>query len=78
MKNSPLMNELLERLKVPGATVARKPGGYWCVENKDGESVAPTYGTKTIAALIQRGLIEHCEWRENSVGRFGVRCALKA
>jgi hypothetical protein len=73
---SPTMKECADRIRSHCGVIVRYPGGFWCVENTAGETVAPTYGTTTVEALVKRGVLQYCEWRENRNGRFPTRARM--
>jgi len=74
---SPTMRECADRIRSHcGRIIVRYPGGFWCVKNSSGETVAPTYGTTTVEALVKRGVLEYSEWKENRNGRFPIRARM--
>lgn len=50
----------------------RHPGGFWM--NQRG--VGLSYGTKTVQALVARGLAEYTEWKDGRNGRFPIALKL--
>lgn len=62
-----------------GGLLLRTPGGYWgaAPEHKRGILSAVTFGTKTVEALVARGLADYTEWKEGRNGRFPVRMTLR-
>lgn len=55
---SPIMRECESRIRAHGGKITRYPGGYWCVENAQGETMSPTYAKTTVVALVRRGILE--------------------
>ncbi len=73
---TPLMQEVIDRMHSYCGTLTYYPGGYWCVQNSDGFILRPTYGKVTIEALVRRGLVEYCDWKQNRKSRYPVKAHL--
>jgi|ERR1017187_3404434 hypothetical protein len=65
---SPEMKRCLERVKAHDGTITRYPGGFWCVDSSE-----LTYGTTTVEALVKRGRLEYCEWKESHGRKFPIK-----
>jgi hypothetical protein len=73
MKLSNTMQRVFSRIRQAGGTAERMPGGFWYA----GGHLLPC-GTKTIEALVARGVLVYDRWKENKHGRsFPVRAAIK-
>lgn len=56
--------------------ICRYPGGCWQAP-RGYEKWMRSLGTRTVEALVRRGLAEYTEWKEGRSGRFPVRCELR-
>jgi hypothetical protein len=66
------MSALCEWIKERGGIITRFPGGFWTVEPWGQK----TWGTSSVEALVKRGVLEYCEWKENRNGRFPIRARM--
>lgn len=75
---SATMREALDYASKHGG-LERFPGGYWCEPGHSQWNVNPlvSFGTKTVQALVSRGLAEYTEWRDGRNGTFPIRMAVK-
>ena len=65
------MQRCLDRIAAHDGTITRYPGGFWIVDKS-----GLTYGTTTVQALVKRGWLEYCEWKENSRGKFPIKARI--
>lgn len=73
---SATMSECVNRIRSHCGIITRYPGGFWCIENEAGETVAPTYGTSTVEALVRREALEYCEWKQSHGRQFPIKARL--
>lgn len=73
-KLSHMMLQLAAEMRKHGF-VTRHPGGFWCCGSY---SIAGSYGTSTVEALVLRGVAEYSEWQEGRNGLFPIRATLVA
>ena len=60
------MNQCLDRIEEHG-TITRYRGGFWCA---DTDSSGRTFGTTTVEALVKRGRLEYCDWKQPPGRKF--------
>lgn len=76
MKLTKTMHELIEYMKTNGGVIHRHPGGFWA---REGYSYLQySFGTRSVEALVTRGVAEYSEWKDGKSGRFPVTAKLKA
>jgi hypothetical protein len=68
-KISPEMKRCLDWIETCGGTITRYPGGFWYPDG-DGR---PSFGTTTIEALVKRGKLEYCDWKESHGRKFPIK-----
>ena len=69
---SPTMKALRDWIQERGGSITRFPGGFWTVEPWGQK----TWGTSSVEALVRRGALEYCDWKENRNGRFPIRARM--
>lgn len=77
---SETMLEALDYAKANGGQLHRLPGGYW-VAGKDKASNIPSsvkyFGSKTIGALVKRGVADYTAHRAGTHGDFPVEMTIR-
>lgn len=61
------MQRCLEQIN--GGNITRYPGGFWYPDGNGKTS----YGTTTVEALVKRGALEYCEWKESHARKFPIK-----
>lgn len=78
---SPTMQQAAAYARQHGGSLERFPGGYWCEPGRsqwDAYRVTSTFSTKTIEALVARGVAEYTQWKDGRNGRFPIKVTLVA
>jgi hypothetical protein len=57
----------------PDRRIVRFPGGFWEIMGN-----APSFGTKTVQALVDRGIAKYTDWKDGRNGKFPVEARLSA
>lgn len=70
-KITPEMRRCLERISEASGTITRYPGGFWYP--KEGMAY---FGTTTVEALVKRGKLEYCEWKESHGCKFPIKAKI--
>ena len=70
---SPSMREALFFVEKHAGRIRRYPGGFWTNPEKYEQ---PTFGTKTIEALVTRGYLFYSEWKQGRRGIFPIEAKL--
>jgi len=75
---STTMREVVDKMNASDGEIYREPGGFWRIKG-----VAEAWwGTSTIKALVKRGVLEYCLYRQchwnGSSFPIRARIALKA
>jgi hypothetical protein len=68
---TPEMRRCLERINEASGTITRYPGGFWYPK----EGMA-SFGTTTVEALVKRGKLEYCEWKEYHGRKFPIKAKM--
>lgn len=70
---SPTMQQALDFALKYGGKLKRFPGGFWTRGPEHPQYLlSQSFGTKTVEALVKRGLGEYTEWKDGRNGRFPV------
>jgi len=76
-KLSLTMHRCLSFARANGGTIHRHAGARWAQELKQGwNPLHEQFGTSTVEALVQRGELEYCEWKDGRRGRFPIAARL--
>lgn len=65
----------VEKARKFGGKLHRHPGGFW--QGPKFEQWEWNAGTRTVQALVDRGVAEYTEWKEGRSGRFPIEMTLK-
>jgi hypothetical protein len=68
----------------PDKSVHRHPGGFW--RNQEPQDPCPpiagtyigSFGTRTVQAIVDRGVAEWVAWQDGRSGRFPIQARLKS
>jgi hypothetical protein len=75
---SPTMRQAADFAAAHGGVLVRLPGGFWQRETSlQWDAQGQSFGTKTVEALVRRGVADYTEWRDGRNGRFPVRMTLR-
>ena len=73
---SPEMRRCLDFIRRHDGQIHRHPGGYWA--GRDWRSgTGESFRSKTVEALVARGLLTYPDWTTECLGRFPSRATLK-
>jgi len=69
---TPEMQKCLNQISTGDGTITRHPGGFW-YPSGDGKL---SFGTTTVEALVKRGRLEYCEWKESHGRKFAIKARI--
>lgn len=74
---SPTMQKALQHARWSGGKLVRHPGGFWIppdlgISNNKAKKHGLWFGTSTVQALVQRGLMHYSRWKEGRKGKFPI------